>query len=113
MPFLIGVRRKVFEWRLTNVWEKGGEGGIELGERSTQVLEKPNNFAPLYNVEESVYNKVPKIVRKVYGGEDVIFTDQAQRNMKDIERNGWDVLPICMAKTQYSFSDEPKLIRTS
>jgi formate--tetrahydrofolate ligase len=74
------------------------------------VLNETNNFAALYDVEESINNKVLKIVQQVYGGKDVIFTDQAQRNIKDIERNGWDLLPICMAKTQYSFSDEPKLL---
>ena len=95
---------------VANVWEDGGEGGIELAKEVLQVLNKSNNFAALYDVEESIYNKIRKIVQQVYGGEDVIFTDQAQRNMKDIERNGWDVLPICMAKTQYSFSDEPKLL---
>ena len=81
-----------------------------LAKEVLQVLNESNNFAALYDVEESIYKKVRKIVQQVYGGEDVIFTDQAQRNMKDIERNGWDVLPICMAKTQYSFSDEPKLL---
>ena len=95
---------------LTDVWEKGGEGGIALAKEVLAVLDEPNNFAPLYDIEEPIYSKILKIVRKVYGGEDVLFTDQALQNIKDIERNGWDILPICMAKTQYSFSDEPKLI---
>jgi formate--tetrahydrofolate ligase len=95
---------------IANVWEDGGEGGIELAKEVLHVLNEPNNFAALYDVEESIYNKVLKIVQQVYGGKDVIFTDQAQCNIKDIERNGWDLLPICMAKTQYSFSDEPKLL---
>ncbi|WP_172368901.1 formate--tetrahydrofolate ligase [Sporosarcina jiandibaonis] len=95
---------------VANVWEDGGEGGIELAKEVLQVVNETKNFAALYDVEESIYNKVQKIVQQVYGGKDVIFSDQAQRNMIDIERNGWDVLPICMAKTQYSFSDEPKLL---
>ena len=95
---------------LTDVWGKGGEGGLALGKEVIKLLEKPNSFAPLYNVESSVFDKVTTIVRKVYGGENVIFTDKAMKNLEDIERNGWDVLPICMAKTQYSFSDNPKLI---
>lgn len=95
---------------ITEVWENGGDGGVALAKEVLAVLEKPNYFAPLYDVEESVYNKVRKIVQQVYGGEDVVFTDSALRNLKDIELNGWDVLPICMAKTQYSFSDEPKLL---
>jgi formate--tetrahydrofolate ligase len=100
-----GVRAAV-----ANVWEDGGEGGIELAKEVLHVLNETNNFAALYDVEESINNKVLKIVQQVYGGKDVIFTDQAQCNIKDIERNGWDLLPICMAKTQYSFSDEPKLL---
>ena len=104
------VSEKGIRVAIANVWEDGGEGGIELAKEVLQVLNEPNNFAALYDVEESMYNKVRKIVQQVYGGEDVIFTDLAQRNMKDIERNGWDVLPICMAKTQYSFSDQPKLL---
>ncbi len=95
---------------LTDVWEKGGEGGIALAKEVLAVLEEPNNFAPLYDVKDSVYNKTLKIVKQVYGGDDVIFTEQALKNIADIERNGWDELPICMAKTQYSFSDDPKLI---
>jgi len=95
---------------LTDVWEKGGDGGIKLAKEVLTVLDERNDFAPLYDIEEPIYSKILKIVRKVYGGDDVIFTDQALQNIKDIELNEWDALPICIAKTQYSFSDEPKLI---
>ena len=93
---------------LTNVWEQGGEGGIALAKEVLSLLEKPTQFAPLYDVEQSIADKITTIVQKVYGGEGVIFTDQALKSLRQIEKNGWDSLPICMAKTQYSFSDDPK-----
>jgi len=95
---------------LTDVWELGGAGGIALAKEVLNVLKQPNDFAPLYDIEDSIQNKVLTIVQKVYGGAAVNFTDQALKNLVAIEQNGWDVLPICMAKTQYSFTDEPEKI---
>lgn len=95
---------------LTNVWEHGGDGGIELAQEVLNLLKERNNFAPLYDVEQNVREKITTIVQKVYGGKDVILTDKALKNLQDIEKNGWDSLPVCMAKTQYSFSDNPKLL---
>lgn len=95
---------------LTNVWELGGEGGIGLAHEVLSLLDEPRNFAPLYNVEQSVHDKITAIVQKVYGGQGIMLTDQAQKDLQSIERNGWGVLPICMAKTQYSFSDDPTLL---
>ncbi|MFJ7934894.1 formate--tetrahydrofolate ligase [Sporosarcina sp. NPDC096371] len=93
---------------LTDVWEQGGEGGLALAKEVIRLLNEPNNFAPLYHVEQSVREKITTIVQKVYGGKGIHLTDHALKNLKDIESNGWDVLPICMAKTQYSFSDDPQ-----
>ena len=95
---------------LTDVWEHGGEGGIALAQEVLSLLDQPSNFAPLYDVGQSVNDKITSIVQKVYGGEGVIFTDQALKSLEAIKNNGWDNLPICMAKTQYSFSDNPKLL---
>lgn len=94
---------------VADVWEKGGEGGIEAAKLIIQQLNKPQQFAPLYDVKDKVTDKVRTIVQEVYGGQEVQFTDQALKQLIEIERNGWDALPICMAKTQYSFTDEPKL----
>lgn len=94
----------------TNVWEEGGKGGVALAEQVLAVLEEENNFSPLYDVTESIEEKVCTIVQKVYGGKDVQFTDQAKKQMAQIEKFGWDSLPICMAKTQYSLSDQPSLL---
>ncbi|MFJ7738408.1 formate--tetrahydrofolate ligase [Lysinibacillus sp. NPDC097287] len=94
----------------TNVWEEGGKGGIALAEQVLAVIEEENNFAPLYEVTDSIEEKVRTIVQKVYGGKGVNFTDQAKKQIAQIEKFGWDVLPICMAKTQYSLSDQPSLL---
>ncbi|WP_025115042.1 formate--tetrahydrofolate ligase [Lysinibacillus fusiformis] len=94
----------------TNVWEEGGKGGVALAEQVLAVLEEENNFSPLYDVTESIEEKVRTIVQKVYGGKDVQFIDQAKKQMAQIEKFGWDSLPICMAKTQYSLSDQPSLL---
>ncbi|NYF25129.1 formate--tetrahydrofolate ligase [Sporosarcina sp. JAI121] len=108
----------IFEWckkndirvALTEVWERGGDGGISLAREVLELLDEPNNFAPLYDVEQSVSDKITTIVQKVYGGSGVVFTEDAQKDLEDIEKNGWGLLPICMAKTQYSFSDDPKIL---
>jgi formate--tetrahydrofolate ligase len=94
----------------TNVWEEGGKGGLALAEQVLAVLEEENNFSPLYDVTESIEEKVRTIVQKVYGGKDVQFTDQAKKQIAQIEKFGWDSLPVCMAKTQYSLSDQPSLL---
>lgn len=93
---------------LTNVWEQGGKGGIELGKEVLEVLEEDNNFKPIYELDESIEEKVHAIVTKVYGGAGVQFTDQARKQLAEIERFGWDKMPVCMAKTQYSLTDQPK-----
>ena len=94
----------------TNVWEQGGKGGIELAEKVLEVIEAGNDFHHLYDVEQSIEQKVTTIVQKVYGGDAVHFTDAAKKQMAQIEKFGWDVLPICMAKSQYSLTDNPSLL---
>ncbi|MER1999763.1 MAG: formate--tetrahydrofolate ligase [Lysinibacillus sp.] len=93
---------------LANVWEEGGKGGIDLAKKVLEVLAEPNDFHFLYGLSDSVEDKVAAIVRNVYGGAGVHFTDQAQKQLKQLKELGWDVLPVCMAKTQYSLSDDAK-----
>ena len=90
---------------LANVWEEGGQGGLTLANEVLQVIEEKQNFHYLYDLQDSIEEKITAIVQKVYGGIGVQFTDNAQKQMKQITDFGWDVLPVCMAKTQYSFSD--------
>lgn len=95
---------------LTNVWEQGGAGGLELAKLVNQELDRPTNFTPLYDETDSVEEKLQTIVQKVYGGAAIQLTDQAQKQLAELKKYGWDELPICMAKTQYSLSDQPKLL---
>ncbi|EZX24394.1 formate-tetrahydrofolate ligase [Staphylococcus aureus C0673] len=93
---------------LTEVWEKGGKGGVELAKEVLKVLETPQSFKHLYDLDLSIEEKIETIVQKVYGGRSVKFSDKALKQLKTIKENGWDKYPVCMAKTQYSFTDDPK-----
>ncbi|MFD2445771.1 formate--tetrahydrofolate ligase [Bacillus sp. CGMCC 1.16607] len=93
---------------LTEVWEKGGEGGIELAKKVLEAIEnQENHFQPLYDLSDTIAEKVKAIVQKVYGGKDVEFSPKAKKQLQDFESYGWSHLPVCMAKTQYSLSDDP------
>ncbi|WP_396954584.1 formate--tetrahydrofolate ligase [Neobacillus sp.] len=93
---------------LTEVWEKGGAGGIELAEKLLSVIEKDeNDFHSLYDLSDSIEQKVRTIVQKVYGGKDVEFSPKAKKQLVDFEKFGWSNLAVCMAKSQYSLSDDP------
>ncbi|WHY84366.1 formate--tetrahydrofolate ligase [Neobacillus novalis] len=93
---------------LTEVWEKGGAGGIKLAEELLAVIEKEENkFHPLYDLSDSIEQKVRTIVQKVYGGKDVEFSAKAKKQLLDFEKFGWSNLAVCMAKSQYSLSDDP------
>ena len=95
----------------TQVWEKGGAGGELLAQQVvTAIDEQPGNYRRLYQNEESLPDKAAKIVKEIYGGSNVVFSSVAQRQLNVFKKNGWDQLPICMAKTQYSFSDYPQLL---
>ncbi|WP_066674903.1 formate--tetrahydrofolate ligase [Clostridium septicum] len=96
---------------LSDVWAKGGEGGVELGNIVTDILEnEKSNFKPIYNEKETIENKINIIAREIYGAKGVVFTPEAKKQMSDLESFGLDKLPICMAKTQYSLSDNPSLL---
>ncbi len=95
---------------LTKVWELGGEGGVELAEQVMEVLEEPQNFNQLYENELPIDQKIEKIVTEVYGGDGVIFTDKAKKQLAEIDRHSWGDFPVCMAKSQYSLSDNPSLL---
>lgn len=93
---------------LTEVWEKGGQGGIELAAKVLEVMDSHNvTFQPIYELDLSLEEKIRTIIRTVYGGKDVDFSAQALKQLKEFKNFGWDKLPVCMAKTQYSLSDDP------
>ncbi|MBT2570704.1 formate--tetrahydrofolate ligase [Planococcus sp. ISL-110] len=95
---------------MTEVWEKGGQGGIALAKLVKQELQRPTDFHHLYKEDDEIENKLRTIVQKVYGGADIQLSDLAQKQLVELKKYGWDSLPICMAKTQYSLSDQPKLL---
>ena len=95
---------------LTEVWEKGGEGGIDLANEVLEVIEQPQDFKHLYELEQPLEDKIETIVKEIYGGSKVTFSSKAQKQLKQFKENGWDNYPICMAKTQYSFSDDATLL---
>ncbi|MDI6605032.1 MAG: formate--tetrahydrofolate ligase [Thermoanaerobacteraceae bacterium] len=96
---------------LSEVWAKGGEGGIELAKEVLRLIDEgKNDFKFSYDVEMSIKDKINAIATKVYGADGVLYTAVADKQVKQLEDLGFGKLPICMAKTQYSFSDDPKLL---
>lgn len=93
---------------LSQVWAKGGQGALDLAEKVVQLTEAGNHYAPLYDADDSIPEKIEKIAKKVYGADGVEFTEEALAQLKQFEENGWDRLPVCMAKTQMSLTDDPK-----
>ena len=92
---------------LSEVWSKGGDGGIELAKEVIRLCDAPNDFTFAYDLDLSIEEKIKAIVTKIYGGKDVAFTANAQKQIRQMNALGFDKLPICMAKTQYSLTDDP------
>jgi len=93
---------------LSEVWAKGGEGGKALAEEVVRLCEEPNNFAQSYSLDLSIMEKLETITKKIYHADGVVLTDNAKKQLAQLEALGFGNLPICMAKTQYSFSDDAK-----
>ncbi|MEB7038432.1 formate--tetrahydrofolate ligase [Staphylococcus gallinarum] len=91
---------------LTEVWEKGGKGGTDLAKEVLEIIDQPQSFKHLYDLEQPLEDKIKTIVTEIYGGAKVTFSAKAEKQLKQFKQNGWDHYPICMAKTQYSFSDD-------
>ncbi len=109
------IKEKCAEWGVdvafSDVFEKGGEGGRELAETLCSMIERtPSSFKPLYGLNLSLRKKIEMINTEIYGGANVIFADKALKDLQGIEALGYGHLPVCMAKTQYSLSDNPKLL---
>ena len=109
------LRKKCTDWGVdvafSEVFAKGGEGGRALAHALVDLLERePSHFQPLYGLEMSLREKIERINREIYGGAQVVFQDKALKELQAIEALGYGNLPVCMAKTQYSLSDNPKLL---
>ncbi len=91
---------------LSEVWAKGGEGGLALAEEVVRLCDEPNDFSFAYDVELPIKEKIEAIAKKIYHADGVSFTSNAEKQIKTLTELGYDKMPICMAKTQYSFSDD-------
>lgn len=99
------------DFAISKVWEKGGEGGIELANEVLKTLEtKQSNFKPIYDDDISLKEKIEKVSKEIYGADSVIYSSQAENQLKKLTDLGFANLPVCMAKTQYSLSDDPMLL---
>lgn len=101
---------KQVAFSLTQVWAKGGAGGLDLAEKVVAATGEASDFSHLYELTDSIPEKINAIVTKIYGGASISFSKKAKAQMKVFEKQGWSNLPICMAKTQYSFSDDQTLL---
>lgn len=95
---------------LSTVWANGGKGAIDLAEKVVALCEKENHYAPLYDVDKTIEEKIETIAKKVYGADGVQFTPEAKEQIEIFNKNGWGKLPICMAKTQMSLSDDGSIM---
>ena len=96
---------------LNNCWAEGGKGGVELGEKVLKLIAQPQTpYKPLYDVNDTIAQKMETIVKKIYGGAGVVFESKAQKQVAELEKFGLDKMPLCVAKTQYSLSDDPALL---
>src|SRR5699024_4133299 len=93
---------------LTQDWEKGGEGGVDLASQVREVLDQPQECKHLYDLELPIDQKIDRIVKEIYSGERVDITAKAQNHLEENEANRLGNVPVCMAKSQYSLSDDPK-----
>ncbi|MTB63954.1 formate--tetrahydrofolate ligase [Streptococcus sp. zg-86] len=93
---------------LTSVWANGAAGGVDLAETLVKTIEaQPAQYKRLYQADDSLETKITKIVTEIYGGKGLVFEKKARTQLGEFAKHGWDKLPVCMAKTQYSFSDDP------
>lgn len=102
------LEEKDVELSLVEGWGKGGEGATDIANKIVDLVEKPQNFKYTYNNEDSIKEKIFKVATKIYGAKDVEYSEDANKEIKKIEKLGYGNLPVCIAKTQYSFSDDPK-----
>ena len=96
------------ELSLVESWEKGGEGATDLAEKVVKLAEKEHKFKYAYELNESIKNKIEDVAKKIYGAESVEFSEEAEKEIEKIEKLGYGNMPVCIAKTQYSLSDDQK-----
>ncbi|MBQ1238911.1 MAG: formate--tetrahydrofolate ligase [Ruminococcus sp.] len=98
------------DFALSDVFGKGGDGGVELAQKVVEACEKPSNFCPIYDIDLTVKEKIEAIATQIYGAAKVNYTTAAEKAIAEVQKLGADKLPVCIAKTQYSLSDDPALL---
>ena len=94
----------------SDAWASGGKGAVDLAQKVVELCEQPSHYKPLYDLDQSLESKIETIVTKIYGGKSVIYSEEAQQQLERFTAMDWDKLPVCMAKTPSSLSDDDKLI---
>ena len=102
------LKEKNIELSLVESWEKGGEGARDIANKLVNLVEDKKKLKYIYNLEDSIVEKILKVSREIYGANNVEYSEEAKKEIEKIEKLGYGNLPICIAKTQYSFSDDPK-----
>ena len=102
------LQEKQIDLSLVESWEKGGEGAKDLAQKIVELVQKPENFEFAYPLEQTIEEKIEAVATKIYGAQEVEYTKEAMQKIQEIQKLGFGNLPICIAKTQYSFSDDPK-----
>ena len=102
------LEEKGVELSLVEGWSKGGEGATDIANKLVQLVEQPEEFKYMYEEEDSIQEKIFKVANKIYGAKDIEYSKEAKNEIDKIEKLGYGKLPVCIAKTQYSFSDDPK-----
>lgn len=103
-------KEKGADFALSDVFANGGDGGVELAKKVVEAVEKPSDFKPIYSIDLTIEEKIEAIAKNIYGAKDVAYTTQAIKALKEVKSLGADKLPVCIAKTQYSLSDNPALL---
>ena len=102
------LKENGIQYSLVEGWKKGGEGAIDIANKLVEITNKKDDFRYIYKNEDSIETKIEEVSRKIYGAKNVEYTEEAIKEIKQIEELGYGKLPICIAKTQYSFSDDSK-----
>ena len=102
------LNEKGIELSLVEGWAKGGAGATDIAEKIVKLVQEKEDFKYIYNLNESIKNKIQKVITKIYGAKDAEYTVEAENEIEKIEKLGYGNLPVCIAKTQYSFSDDAK-----
>ncbi len=102
------LSNKNIELSVVEGWAKGGDGAIDIANKLVKLSQQPNEFKYIYNDSDSIKEKILKIAKNIYYAKDVKYSEEAEKQIENIEKMGYAKLPICIAKTQYSFSDDPK-----